>query len=338
MTLGDKIRKYRSMRKMTQRDLGKALGFPAASAEVRISQYEKNKMAPKADKRKEIADILDIDISSLSDNNIDNIDDIIKILFELEDDYGIQVERIDGKTHIIFDNTGIDTNLFDSYLYLWSKQQARYNSSAKSEEDTLKYDIWKARFLKNMSHYWNKQYYEGLRTKYDGLVKEHKPKYNYKTGDDLIYMLKDLIEAKISINFGILSYPGLYGAFSLDILLSEALKKNASTLQFTELFYSINYLREEYNALISHYLYTKEDGTHIVYLYLCPFFMNLASIGNDLKAHYEVIDSVDDWSKEMFKEHLEQVAQEYKVPLKDNIVSANQALKEDLIQIIDLNS
>ena len=40
MTLGDKIRKFRNLKGWTQKDLGKAVGFSASTADSRIRKYE----------------------------------------------------------------------------------------------------------------------------------------------------------------------------------------------------------------------------------------------------------------------------------------------------------
>ena len=80
MTLGEKIKKYRLMKNLTQKDLGIKVGFSAATADSRIRKYEKDIMAPKNDIRQKIADALDIDLSALSDINIESYDDIMQIL------------------------------------------------------------------------------------------------------------------------------------------------------------------------------------------------------------------------------------------------------------------
>ena len=47
MTLGEKIKKYRELRGLTQRELGQKVGFSAGTEDSRIRKYEKNMMAPK---------------------------------------------------------------------------------------------------------------------------------------------------------------------------------------------------------------------------------------------------------------------------------------------------
>ena len=42
MTLGEKIKKYRELRELTQRELGQKVGFSAGTEDSRIRKYEKN--------------------------------------------------------------------------------------------------------------------------------------------------------------------------------------------------------------------------------------------------------------------------------------------------------
>ena len=47
MSIGKKIKFFRKRRGMTQRELGTEVGFPPASADVRIAQYESGNRTPK---------------------------------------------------------------------------------------------------------------------------------------------------------------------------------------------------------------------------------------------------------------------------------------------------
>lgn len=47
MTQGQRIRFVREFRHMTQKELGLACGFPEASADVRIRQYESDQNHPR---------------------------------------------------------------------------------------------------------------------------------------------------------------------------------------------------------------------------------------------------------------------------------------------------
>lgn len=57
---GSKIKKIRTLRKMTMKELGLAVGFPKSSADVRIAQYESDKRAIKQDVLEKIAFALNV--------------------------------------------------------------------------------------------------------------------------------------------------------------------------------------------------------------------------------------------------------------------------------------
>jgi transcriptional regulator with XRE-family HTH domain len=67
MKLGNKIRKYRQLHDMSQKELGMKVGFSAATADSRMRKYESDAMAPKADIRAKIAEALNIDLEAISD-------------------------------------------------------------------------------------------------------------------------------------------------------------------------------------------------------------------------------------------------------------------------------
>ena len=59
MTIGDKIKKIRTFRNMTQAELGAALGWGDKGAN-RLAQYETNYWVPRKDLVTEMAKILDV--------------------------------------------------------------------------------------------------------------------------------------------------------------------------------------------------------------------------------------------------------------------------------------
>ena len=66
LSYGYRLKTLRKSRGMTQHELGLAVGFPPASADVRIAQYESGSRLPKADISKKIAQALGIDEMQLT--------------------------------------------------------------------------------------------------------------------------------------------------------------------------------------------------------------------------------------------------------------------------------
>ena len=63
MKLGARIRKIRMFRNITQKELGRRLGYGENSADVRIAQYESGQRTPKQETLIRIAEILEVDKS-----------------------------------------------------------------------------------------------------------------------------------------------------------------------------------------------------------------------------------------------------------------------------------
>ena len=62
MKLGARIRKIRMFRNITQKELGRRLGYGENSADVRIAQYESGQRTPKQETLIRIAEILEVDV------------------------------------------------------------------------------------------------------------------------------------------------------------------------------------------------------------------------------------------------------------------------------------
>ena len=152
MSVGRKIRAIRDLRGMTQKDLGIKAGFSAATADVRIRQYESNKMVPKEDKLKEIADALDIDVSALKSHDIYSDLDLMQILFEIEEIYGLEIGKDANRYILSFDEDHPLFRFINNNLDSWYLAKSKLLSySEESGYDDKEYSLWKYRFpLDNM--------------------------------------------------------------------------------------------------------------------------------------------------------------------------------------------
>ena len=152
MSVGRKIRAIRDLRGMTQKDLGIKAGFSATTADVRIRQYESNKMVPKEDKLKEIADALDIDVSALKSHDIYSDLDLMQILFEIEEIYGLEIGKDANRYILSFDEDHPLFRFINNNLDSWYLAKSKLLSySEESGYDDKEYSLWKYRFpLDNM--------------------------------------------------------------------------------------------------------------------------------------------------------------------------------------------
>ena len=322
MTLGEKIKKYLLMKNLTQKDLGIKVGFSAATADSRIRKYEKDIMAPKNDIRQKIADALDIDLSALSDINIESYEDIMQILFLFEENLGMEIERKDGKTHLIFDDNNKDIEKFISYLYIWHSQKKNLISTSDtiSTEEMYKYKIWKSRFPKDINAYWNKQL-DDLDQLYAPLVKKSASKNKKITLlSEFLLQIRKLIQSGVSIETNVkLSGTG-QAALVLGFYLPEILNTNNKErlLHFADYIYNLETL-QSYGMLIDRQILTKEKGTQVIYsLQLSPLSAFKSTI--DKISHFENdIANKNDWDIESFESQFESDLKMYDMNLKEEI-------------------
>ena len=97
MAIGERIHFFRNKCGMTQKQLGKLLGFPEKSADVRLAQYETGSRSPKADLTAALADALDVAPQALAVPDIDSYIGLMHTLFTMEDRYGLHVDEVDGE-------------------------------------------------------------------------------------------------------------------------------------------------------------------------------------------------------------------------------------------------
>lgn len=101
MTVGEKIKKIRTFRGMTQKELGSMLRMGSRGADNRIAQYETNYRVPKAELLDEIAGALNVNPQNFYDPVPDSLDAFIYRLLWLEEDFPgyihlFQLERCPG--------------------------------------------------------------------------------------------------------------------------------------------------------------------------------------------------------------------------------------------------
>ena len=89
MSPGKRIRSFRLKRGMTQRALGRAVGFPVKTADIRIAQYESGARTPKHDLLCAFAQTLEV--PALEIPYIKSRDELEQLLQALEDEYGLTV-------------------------------------------------------------------------------------------------------------------------------------------------------------------------------------------------------------------------------------------------------
>ncbi|MCD8103870.1 MAG: helix-turn-helix domain-containing protein [Lachnospiraceae bacterium] len=147
MSVGSKIRYVRNLRNLTQKELGMKVGFSPATADVRIRQYEYEKMVPKADILKRIADALDVDIAALNGVDFQSEKELMHTLFDLERNFGLRLEKRGSKYMLCFDQTSEIGPYMDYALSSWYKaRETMLNPFEENADGDLEYHLWTQRF------------------------------------------------------------------------------------------------------------------------------------------------------------------------------------------------
>ena len=150
MTIGEKIKRYRIMRGLTQQQLGVMCGYKESTADVRISQYEKDAKIPKMNARKQFAEALNIDISAFSDFDVRNDRDIMRVLLEIDEVCGISIESVDNKKYISFNNRECLGRKINDFLDAWLQWKMKKAKNGYLQGNDNEYEIWKARVPLNI--------------------------------------------------------------------------------------------------------------------------------------------------------------------------------------------
>lgn len=144
MAIGERIHFFRSLRGMTQKYLGMAVGFAERTADVRMAQYESGTRTPKADLTSALAHVLDVSPQALNVPDIDSYTGLAHTLFTLEDTYGLTVKEIDGKVCLQVDPAkGRTAEELQKILTAWREQAAKLEAGEITRED---YDKWRYRY------------------------------------------------------------------------------------------------------------------------------------------------------------------------------------------------
>lgn len=145
MAIGNRIKLFRNMRNLTQKELGAKIGFPFNATDVRIAQYESEKRVPKDDMVNKLAAILDVSPSAIKVPEIDTFIGVMHTLFALEDTFGIKIGKIGDELCIQLDKSSSDYLSMFKMLDSWQKEYEKFQNGEISKEE---YDYWRYNYPK----------------------------------------------------------------------------------------------------------------------------------------------------------------------------------------------
>ena len=309
MTLGEKIRKYRLLHNLKQKDLGMMIGFSPATADSRIRKYEGDIMAPKSDIRNKLVQALDVDYSALSDIDIRSIEDVIRVFFFMEEYLGFEIEKVDLDNYQFFSKDKVyfqerDLKNLNSYIYIWQQQKKNLlNAKNDNEEDSSR-------------NYWN-----SLLTRIDDhyiplVTSLEKTKSEITDSSGFVTQIRRLIQSglEFTVSSELRHDNGLYLNFTFMIsdLLSPASKEVET--QFAEFINMLNTL-DSYGIVIEKTVLTNPSGNTITYHILHNALATKRSLIEEMINFESNRESMSDFNKEMFDQKLNEDFRRFNIDL-----------------------
>lgn len=144
--IGRRIRAIRTEKKMSQAELGQAMGLTAD----RIQKYENGARKPKFDMLKQFAYVLGVETIALMDPVVSNCIGAMFAFFEMEELYELEVKKDGAKYSIQFGN-GF-TGTMNDYLKEWYDERetikTRLEIASDEEKEVIlaEYHDWERTF------------------------------------------------------------------------------------------------------------------------------------------------------------------------------------------------
>ncbi len=140
LSTGERIKRARKAAGLSQVELGKRLG----KGKNLIWNYEADYRTPDKGMLTRIADALDVTVQSLEDKNLDSVQDVLEVLFQMEEQgFGIEPVRIGSAVAIAVDPDAPHAPKLEMALEKWAEQRNALKDGRISEYE---YAIWRGSF------------------------------------------------------------------------------------------------------------------------------------------------------------------------------------------------
>ena len=138
MTIGEKIRKFRLEKNLTQKELA----IMCRNSESAIRNYELGNRTPNMDQLQVIADALQINVYALADPSINSYTGAIHTLFAMEEAYGLHpITDEDGQIYLTVDYQ--KGGALQDSIVAWGNM---YEKLKKENISVEKYNAWLASY------------------------------------------------------------------------------------------------------------------------------------------------------------------------------------------------
>ena len=137
---GERIERARKAAKLTQHQLAERIGKTKSA----IANYESGYRDPDKQTLAAIADALDVTVQSLEDRHLDSVQDVMEVLFQMEEQgFGIEPVRIGSSVAIAVDPEAPHAPKLEMALEKWAEQRAAMKGGTLPEYE---YVIWRGSF------------------------------------------------------------------------------------------------------------------------------------------------------------------------------------------------
>jgi transcriptional regulator with XRE-family HTH domain len=162
MAIGERIKRIRNLRNLTQKELGLAIGFDENTADVRIAQYESNTRKPKEDMLRKIAKVLDVNYRSLYEPTNYAAEDVMYTLFELDEQYNhLQIHDVTDNSDPYIPEAhkavSFNAHILDDFLVEWQERKKDLADGVISKAEYMEWKLnWPQTAGENPSKQWRK--------------------------------------------------------------------------------------------------------------------------------------------------------------------------------------
>lgn len=327
MTLGEKIRKYRLLHNLKQKDLGMMIGFSSSTADSRIRKYEGDIMAPKSEIRNRLVQALDVDPSALSDIDIHSIEDVVRTFFFMEECLGFEIESFDSNQRFFFNKektyfSDREISILNSYMYIWQEQKKNLlNITNDSQEDSDKeYELWKSRFPRDIYSYWN-SLMDKIDVHYSPIVDKISDKQT-----QIVYSAEFIAQIRLMIQTGLCFevntelHQKEQGALTFTFQTTDIItpKDEETEKQFSVFLNNLNIL-SAYGMKIGRQILTYNTGSSISYYLYLSSLMTKSSIIEEIQNFEKNKDNENDFSTSIFEAKYKKESSIFNLNLKEEI-------------------
>lgn len=136
MSFGNKLKEIRKLRGFTQKELGVVLGFPIATADIRIAQYESGSRNPNKKLFEQISAVLNVNPAVFMPEKleIECLEDVLRVLLYLDEHIGITLSSKNDNVVCSFNNSDLQ-----ELLHKWKNKKLLLEGGAITKEEYLEW-------------------------------------------------------------------------------------------------------------------------------------------------------------------------------------------------------